>query len=76
MANQIKMTTRPEWLSQFLCKSIKNGDLERTFNKKNNVDETFFFKTSKWRIKSIWRQQPLFFSFGSHTVISQPILNF
>jgi hypothetical protein len=36
--------------------------------------ERLFFQNFKWQIKSRWRQQPLFYSFGSHTVISQPIL--
>jgi hypothetical protein len=40
---------------------------------KNSVED-FFFLTSKWWIESRWRQQTLSFSFGSHTVISQPIV--
>jgi hypothetical protein len=60
-------------LSKFLCKLIETRDLERMFYKKNIVEVTFF-QTSKWRIKSRWRQQLLFFSFGSYAVISQPIL--
>jgi hypothetical protein len=31
---------------------------------KKNIAEVIFFKTSKWRIKSRWRQQPLFFYFS------------
>jgi hypothetical protein len=62
MVDKMKMAAKHEFskLNQFLCKSIETWDLEETSYKKNNVEVTFF-KSSKWQIEALWRQQPLLF---------------
>jgi hypothetical protein len=73
MADKIKMAAKHTFsIAQSICMPII-WDLERTSSKKNIVEVTFF-KTSKWRIKSRWRQHSQFFSLGSHTGVSRPIL--
>jgi hypothetical protein len=58
---------------KYTFKMAEEFNLEISIIKKNIVEVTFF-KTSKWRCNSRWRQQPLFYTFGSCTAISQPIL--
>jgi hypothetical protein len=46
----------------FYANQLKLGIWKESL--KNKSVEEFFFKTSKWWIKSRWRQQPLFFFFS------------
>jgi hypothetical protein len=55
-----------------LCKSIKLGIRKETL-KKNSVDE-FFSKLQNGELNQDGVSNYCYFSFGSHTVISQPIL--
>jgi hypothetical protein len=64
MVDKIKMAAKHEFsivqsISIFIQVNRNLGFEKKVLKKERKT--FFFFKTSTWRIKSRWRQQPLFF---------------
>jgi hypothetical protein len=75
MAEKIKMAAKHKFSIfpvKFDANQLKLWIWRERYIKKISL-KNFFFKTSKWQIKWRWRHQPMFFPFGFHTAISQPI---